>query len=306
MSDIRPGTRQAEMKRVWPFRRLVLRPKALPREEPVVPGAGPDFLCVGGQKAGTTWVYEQLAAHPDFWMPPRKELHYLDERGHRPTRFSPRRDDQRDVRFLEKLHQLGTQPWLDLAGYGQLFAAKSSLLSGDITPGYCLLQDEIIAMVLRHFPKLKVIFLARDPVERVWSHLSQRVRTGRIPKFNVNAPEEVIRHVLHSSVVLRSYPSVIAARWRRGVPADQYRVFFFDDLQTDPAGLRRAIISFLGGDPEKPSGQLRADYNPAAKLKKLSLSNGVRAHLAEFYADELRACATELGGPATTWPARYL
>src|SRR4029078_219812 len=40
--------------------------------------AGPDFLCVGAQKAGTSWLYRQLEPHPDFWMPPVKELHYLD------------------------------------------------------------------------------------------------------------------------------------------------------------------------------------------------------------------------------------
>jgi hypothetical protein len=41
-------------------------------------GAGPDFLCVGVHKGGTTWLYQQLDSHPDFWMPPLKELHYFD------------------------------------------------------------------------------------------------------------------------------------------------------------------------------------------------------------------------------------
>jgi hypothetical protein len=34
---------------------------------------GPDFLCVGVPKAGTGWLFDQLNAHPDFWMPPVKE-----------------------------------------------------------------------------------------------------------------------------------------------------------------------------------------------------------------------------------------
>ena len=42
-------------------------------------GARPDFLCVGAQKGGTTWLYQQLDSHPDFWMPPVKELHYFDQ-----------------------------------------------------------------------------------------------------------------------------------------------------------------------------------------------------------------------------------
>ena len=39
---------------------------------------GPDFICIGMPKAGTGWLYDQLSHHPDFWMPPVKELHYLD------------------------------------------------------------------------------------------------------------------------------------------------------------------------------------------------------------------------------------
>ena len=41
---------------------------------------GPDFLCIGAQKAGTHWLYDQLQHHDDFWMPPIKELHFFDGR----------------------------------------------------------------------------------------------------------------------------------------------------------------------------------------------------------------------------------
>ncbi len=59
----------------------------------------PDFLCVGAQKGGTSWLYQQLASHPDFWMPPIKEVRYFDKLSR--TKASPRPRDQRDVRFLE-------------------------------------------------------------------------------------------------------------------------------------------------------------------------------------------------------------
>ena len=39
---------------------------------------GPDFICIGAQKAGTTWLYENLNGHPDVWMPPVKEFHYFN------------------------------------------------------------------------------------------------------------------------------------------------------------------------------------------------------------------------------------
>ena len=212
--------------------------------------------------------------------------------------------DERDLRFREKLQWLGTQSWLDLTNYGQLFVAKGSLLSGDITPAYCMLPDEIIAMVIRQFPEAKVIFLARDPVERAWSQISMSVRKGGRAPFDVNDPAEVVRQLLHPLVVQRSHPSMIVARWRRHVAPGQFGLFFFDDLKNQPAELRRSIIAFLGGDPDKATNRLRPEDNRNPG-KKPPLSEEVQVHLAKFFARELRACAAELGGRATEWPSRY-
>ena len=41
--------------------------------------SGPDFICFGGQKGGTRWLFDQLSHHPDFWMTPVKELHYVNQ-----------------------------------------------------------------------------------------------------------------------------------------------------------------------------------------------------------------------------------
>src|SRR5215210_7222727 len=40
----------------------------------------PDFIGIGAQKAGTTWLHRNLQAHPQIWMPKEKELHYFDEK----------------------------------------------------------------------------------------------------------------------------------------------------------------------------------------------------------------------------------
>ena len=42
----------------------------------------PDFLGIGAQKAGTTWLGRNLQAHPEVWMPRVKEVHYFDEKIH--------------------------------------------------------------------------------------------------------------------------------------------------------------------------------------------------------------------------------
>jgi len=267
--------------------------------------AQPDFICIGAQKAGTSWLFHQLTSHPDFWMPPIKELRYFDSLS-KVTRLNAARcKDERDRLFMEKLGELSSRPYLDLESYSILFEAKGALLSGDITPGYSTLNDEVIERVMLHFPNLKVIFLARDPVERAWSQLSMEARLGNLPAFDPADTNQVIRKLLYPGVILRSHLSKIVTRWKRYVRSDAFRVYFFDDLQADPAELRRSIIDFLGADPDKPSGRLRPDHNSHAGFEKLRLTAKMRLCIAQFFEQELKTCASELGGAAKHWPGRY-
>jgi len=238
-------------------------------------------------------------------MPPIKELHYFDELCRVQRARPPRCRDKRDLRFLESMKSLSAGPSIDLENYARLFEPKASLLSGDITPTYSTLSDEVIRRIIEYFPNLKVIFLARDPVERVWSHLSMEVSYRQIEPFEVTDIEDVNRNLLRRGMLLRSYPSATVARWKRHVHPDLFRVYFFDDLQRNPTELRRSILHFLGADPDKESDRLTADYNSWAGMEKLQLTDKVRSHLAQFFKKELKTCAAKLGGPARQWPARY-
>jgi len=289
----------------WPFKSSICEDRNGEEHYCSTGDACPDFLCVGAQKAGTSWLYRQLDPHPDFWMPPVKELHYLDNLN-RTKRFRPPRSrDGCDVCFLESMKNLSAQSYIDLENYGELFRHKGALLSGDISPAYSTLSDEVIERVVNYFPDLKVIFLARDPVERAWSQLSMGVRLGMINRFDPTDAEEVIRNLLNPGVLARSHPSKVVARWKRYVRPEFFRVYFFDDLQQNPAELRRSILLFLGADPKKPSGQLKAEHNSDAGRGKLPLTAKVRSRMAKFFEQELKACAAQLGGPAKKWPARY-
>jgi len=238
-------------------------------------------------------------------MPPVKELHYFDQlsRVQRPS--SPRYRDERDLRFFEGIKALSAKPYMDLEHYARLFDVKGSLLSGDISPNYSTLSNKVIRQIVRYFPALKVIFLARDPVERLWSHLTMEVRYHQIEPFDVTDIDAVNRNLLRRGMLLRSYPSAIVQRWKRHVHPDRFRIYFFDDLQRNPTELRRSILNFLGADPDQPGRRVTADRNSWARMEKLLLTDKVRSHLAQFFKKELKTCAARLGGPARSWPARY-
>src|SRR3954453_13745340 len=123
----------------WPFNRRAGDERDRNTTGTLSEAPGPDFLCIGAHKAGSTWLYQQLDSHPDFWMPPVKELHYFDELSRIPSVASARARDERDRRFLESIKCLSERSHIDLEGYASLFETKGFLLSGDITPAYSML-----------------------------------------------------------------------------------------------------------------------------------------------------------------------
>jgi hypothetical protein len=274
----------------------------------------PDFLCVGMVKAATDWLFDQLLHHPDFWIPPVKELRYLNVpvprmdntlrklSHHKSDRRSPARD--RNLAFLREAGALAAQP-RNFEKYAALFRFKGARLSGDISPGYYDLDSETIASLAQHFPKLKVILMLREPLERVWSHISMRCREGHFDAALLSDVSAFSRWFGQSEVRRACFATQVAQNWARFAPNVPFRYFFFDDVEARPENVRAEIVAFLGGDPRKKSGKLGPGYNRKAHLPKLPMPEPVKAFLLSELTDEIRGCANAFGGPAQKWPARY-
>jgi hypothetical protein len=295
----------------------------------MIQSTGPDFICIGLAKGGTGWLYDQLRAHPDFWMPPIKEIRYLDRKIPRIGRAKvllararkavaqtgetrqkagqQKRFDERDLGFLEALY-LHREEEMSLERYGVMFRAKGDLLSGDVTPTYCMMRNRKIARIFMKFPVLKVVLLVRDPVDRAWSHLAMLHRKEIVETAMLRDVDR-FRTLLDTnktikSIMRRGLPAEIAARWREKVPQGQFRHFFFDDIAAGSDAARGEIVKFLGGDPQK-HGQIAAEHNRKSTLPKLEMAENIKAVLVERLADELRASRDVLGGHAIEWARKY-
>jgi hypothetical protein len=285
-------------------------------------GGGPDFLCIGAQKAGTRWLYDQLQHHPDFWMPPIKELHVFDRNIRRDDiralRRRIRKDlaglnlarveqrqrpiDDGDVQFLRALAFLANKP-VDFEHYRRLFIPKGDLISGDITPTYSTLDQAMVGRIGRALSETKVVYFARDPIERFWSWLSDFA-----PRLNIKPPvswDMVATALRNSGAGKHNQPTAVVSRWRAAFPGDRFGLYFFDDIRSDSSRVRNAVVAFLGGDPAKGGQGPAVDFNRKAGRARLAMTVEVRQRLAEFFSAELRACAAEFAGPAASWPARY-
>jgi len=285
---------------------------------------GPDFICIGMAKAGTAWLYDQTRYHPDFWMPPLKEIAYLQ----RPFNFVRRARtmlsraersgekkagtrthqvacDDRSLNFVREAAGIVRAP-KDLSAYAALFRHKGGLLSGDITPGYSGIPEDVIAGFAMHCPDTRVLLLVRDPVARVWSHANMLVRAEKIsaPALIRRRP---FRKLLHSHPIagFASFPTRIVSRWRETAPQLAFKMVLFDDLVSRPEQTRSEVLEYLGAEPHKQSGELPANYNRKSAEAKLDMPDKIRSLLLDRYTEEIFACAETFGGAAREWPKRY-
>ena len=104
----------------------------------------PNFLVVGAQRCGTTYLYHLLAQCSDIYLPAKKELHFLSRA------------------------MLDEGKSFDL--YSSFFSSHAGQICiGEVTPDYIYVED-VPKLIRSHLGDIKLIFVLRDPIWRAHSH----------------------------------------------------------------------------------------------------------------------------------------
>jgi hypothetical protein len=287
--------------------------------------AGPHFLGIGAQKAGTTWLWSQLARHPGVWMPPVKELHYFDRSRAYPSpsylaepkplrRLASRSHREWTVRGLRAAlpPALGAGDWsrvvwtlryyfgtYDDDWYRSLFPVRGDVISGEITPGYAILSAEDVGRIHSMFPAAKIIFLVRNPIDRAWSQARFRWTMG---SFDAIADAERVRQFLDAPIQdLRGDYLRTLDTWEAAFSKAQVFVGFYDDIRLNPMGLLSEVFDFLGIDalPARHAGLVeRVNVS-----RRLEMPEEIRRFLAHKYYEDIQRLSRRFGGHADRWLA---
>jgi len=178
----------------------------------------PNFLGIGAQRAGTTWLHAQMRSHPEVYLPRRrKELHFFDryyERGLEwyETCF-PRADQSPGVRWM-----------------------------GEITPMY-LYDPRVPRRIKEHLPDCRFLAILRNPADRAYSQYAHHVQNkGEERNFRdfLAAEEDVFGRGLYY-LQLRRYMDLF--------PGENFLVLIFEEVMKDPAGALGELANFLGIQP---------------------------------------------------------
>ncbi|MCB0395439.1 MAG: sulfotransferase [Flavobacteriales bacterium] len=253
---------------------------------------GPDFICIGAMKAGTTWLYEQLKQHPEVWLPPVKQINYFDEKeeglsDHWYSKIFSRKEKYRRLRwrFKNRLYlSYKSGNWKHLrwdvryflgkrndAWYRKLFLPEGNRISGDVTPDYSALSEETVNSIAKAYPHVKILLILRNPAERLWSHL--RMVLGDVELQENTSNIDVWKRAIERASAFGNYHDIIE-RWSKAFGKDRFHIYYYDDLALQPDVLLNRICADLNiapmpkdidltrvfnkGDERMPPGKLRA------------------------------------------------
>lgn len=177
----------------------------------------PQFICIGSQRAGTTWLHECLNEHPEVYVPEEKELHFFD-------------------RFYDK----------GLEHYSANFTAEKrsgAKVWGELTPNYYQ-EDQALERIKATIPNVKIIYILREPVSRAFS----QYQLYKPSQFSDLSFEEVIENkpfVTDLSMQGKHLQRVYSLFDR-----EQVLVLFYDDLSAQPQSLLKKVYEFVGVNTE--------------------------------------------------------
>lgn len=265
------------------------------------------LFCVGATKAGTSWLFQFLQEHPVCHVRSIKELHYFDalEKSDNTWQikvFQTQKDmltarigDDKfgdnsklvrrigDYGDLLDLHKSGVE---DIAGYLAYLnkGRRDETVVADVTPAYSLLPVERLRQMARCARNVRFIYILRDPVARLWSHI--RMNAGR-RSGDPNELQARARRMFwsfgrgqQSGIQARGDYRSALERLGAALRPSQLLVLFYEELFSDEAVSR--ICDFLGLPRQQAALKVPVNVGPQARLSKTQTRHA-RGWLADQY-----------------------
>ena len=253
------------------------------------------LLGVGAQKAGTSWLYQQLHTRPDADFGCLKEYHVHDAR----TIPELKRFRQLNGKPLQPRTWVQPRTWLrqwfirnpgHYADYFQWLLSRPRLrgaqirLTGDITPSYALLSADTLKGINTSFQargiSVKPVFLMRDPIERLIS--SQRMKLRKQGLRDAATEVATLRKRVAKGSGLRSNYGQTLEALDQAFGLEHCFVGLFETLFTKPT--YSELCNFLSIPYKEPAWGEKVNVSAT----KTVIPDDLLAEMGRQHADDLK------------------
>lgn len=182
-------------------------------------GILPNFLLPGAMKCGTTSLANQLASHPDVYMPEPKELHF----------FSSEETWEKGIGWYEQFFR-------DAAGAKAIGEASTTYTMYPVV-------DQTAERIRRVLGDIRFVYSVRNPLDRLVSHcmhLWYRGTPQRPLEEMIEQRPDLVDYGRYHLQIQQYLPHSSTERWH---------IVLFEDFVQDPVSAVREVCRFLDVDP---------------------------------------------------------
>lgn len=204
----------------------------------------PDFIIIGAQRCGTTSLYNYLVEHPDVVPAFRKEVHFFDNH------------------FNKGITWYRSHFPLFWYKYYVNKIRHQDFITGEASP-YYIFHPHAPQRIFETVPRVKLIALLRNPVDRAYSHYQHEVKMGfetlsfedAIEREKERLPIEMAKmledknycsfdHRNYSYLSRGIYVDQLEV-WTSFFPRDQILVLKSEDFYDDPPATVKQVVEFM-------------------------------------------------------------
>lgn len=239
-----------------------------------------NFLGIGAQKAGTTWLFKRLSMHPNIYFPRGKEMHFWNK-------FD--RSNPGSVVHYSRVFNDGH------------FYRQNKFKVGEITPEYATLGDVELSALREMAPDVRIFYSLRDPADRMWSALKMHLLLQQRDIRLVGTDELLAMARMPQFYDQTNYSKNIE-NWLRFFPRQQMCVVMFDRFRSMPYQVLTTLSRHLGIDegfyqllpPAVLGGIVFEGY-------RASMPADVRSEFVTMFDDTIKGVEDFIGSKLPSW-----
>ncbi|MDC8830338.1 sulfotransferase family protein [Alteromonas gilva] len=185
-----------------------------------------DFLGIGVQRAGTTWLHNCLSEHPELCLPQQKEL-----------------------QFFNAFYNKGYDWYFD-----QFKPKDLEWKLGEITPNY-FYSKAALDRISKDYPNIKVILILREPCSRTYSAY-ELFKGKRCADTDLVSACQQSEFLIRESLYSEMYKYLV-----QKLSTENILVKLYDDIERTPDTFISDVYKHLGVDSSFKPSSLTTRYN---------------------------------------------
>lgn len=191
----------------------------------------PNLVIIGAMKCATTSLHYYLSLHRDIQMSAPKELAF----------------------FLSEENYAKGLDW-----YTSHFR-KPALIHGEASPGYAYFPffTGVAERMARTIPNAKLIYMVRDPIDRLISHYVHQVAAGSEDR----SFQAALSNWEENPYLLVGRYSFQLGQFLEWYPLKQIKVLCMEDLRTERVQTMRSVFNYLGVDERFSTSRFRLRFH---------------------------------------------